>query len=525
MEPLRYIREAGVIENNDSAMRIYRARMKLNMKGVIVKKLKFGLISIGMALMPTWAQAAFVSGSTGADGAFSPTVNTQVVLPPNGILNYTTVNIPSGVTVTFKKNTTNTPVVMLASGNVTIAGTLSVAAGNAASSGAAGNGVLSDDGNPGVGGPGGYDGGRGGMGTLTAAAAGSGGIGLGPGGGSGASPNCLHQDYWGGWNWHCWGGAGGGFGLIGGAAQGNIAKGGAAYGNSQLLPLIGGSGGGGGAGMVYNGGGGGGGGGAILIASSGTVNIAGTVNANGGVGGAIAGVNGGGPGGGGAGGAIRIVATTIAGNGVMDAQGNNPGTEATVDYSKGGAGGSGRIRLEAEVFLRTAGSNPAYTQGLPGPIFIAGLPTLRISSVGGADVPAEPTGNADVTLPSTMANPVAVAFTTTGVPAGNTVKLSLKPASGNEVTATSTQLAGDTTSATASVNINFPNGPSTLQATVTYTITLAMGDALSMYALGERVEKITLASTLGSKESTVTLITISGKEFVVPAGVLAAMPS
>ena len=32
------------------------------------------------------AQAQFSSGSTGADGAFSPTVNTEVVLPPSGIL-------------------------------------------------------------------------------------------------------------------------------------------------------------------------------------------------------------------------------------------------------------------------------------------------------------------------------------------------------------------------------------------------------------------------------------------------------
>ena len=53
---------------------------------------------------------AFDSGSTEADGAFNPVVNTQVQLPPDGIFNFTTVNIPSGVTVTFAKNDTNTPV-------------------------------------------------------------------------------------------------------------------------------------------------------------------------------------------------------------------------------------------------------------------------------------------------------------------------------------------------------------------------------------------------------------------------------
>jgi hypothetical protein len=52
-----------------------------------------------------------------------------------------------------------------------------------------------------------------------------------------------------------------------------------------------------------------------------------------------------------------------------------------------------------------------------------------------------------------------------------------------------------------------------------------MGEALSVYAQGEVVEKITLASTLGTKESTVTLITVSGKEYVIPAALLAAMPA
>ena len=53
------------------------------------------------ALAAASAQAAFNSGSTGADGALSPTVNTEIQLPESGILNYTTVNIPSGVTVKF----------------------------------------------------------------------------------------------------------------------------------------------------------------------------------------------------------------------------------------------------------------------------------------------------------------------------------------------------------------------------------------------------------------------------------------
>lgn len=510
---------------------ITNAEMEFNVKGVIVKKLNISLISVGLALMPTLAQA-FVSGSTGADGAFAPSVNTEVVLPPSGILNYTTVNIPAGVTVTFKKNATNTPVVMLASGDVIISGGLKLIGTDGAATGAAGDGVLGDDGIPGVGGPGGYDGGSGGTGTLTGIAKGAGGSGLGPGGGPGST---SPSNYCSPWAMYCLGGGGGGYGAAGTRGWPNNstsypnygAAGGVVYGSSQLLPLIGGSGGGGGAGDMFTGGGGGGGGGAILIASSGTVNIVSTgwVYAYGGIGGAVAGVGGGGSGGGGSGGAIRIVATTITGNGALNCNAQGAGANATSSYSVGGAGGVGRIRLEAEVYTRTAASAPAHTQGLPGPVFVAGLPTLRIDSVGGTTVPLAPTGNADVTLPSTTVNPVVVVFTTTGVPAGNTIKLSLKPANGAEIVVVSPALVGDATSATASASITLPDGPSSLQATVTYNIVLAMGEALSVYAQGERVEKITLASTLGSKESTVTLITVSGKEFVVPRAVLAVMPA
>ena len=124
------------------------ANIEFNMKGVIVRKLNIGLLSAGLAWMPALAQAAFVSGSTGADGAFSPTVNTQVVLPPSGILNYTTINIPTGVVVTFKKNTLNTPVIILASGNVTITGGINLFGTDGTATGAAGDGVLGDDGPP-----------------------------------------------------------------------------------------------------------------------------------------------------------------------------------------------------------------------------------------------------------------------------------------------------------------------------------------------------------------------------------------
>lgn len=484
-------------------------------------RLKQSLVCL-LAVVPGLG-LAFDSGSTGADGAFSPTVNTEVQLPPSGVFNFTTINIPTGVTVTFRKNAANTPVTMLASGNVTIAGVLDVRGAKGFDAGAAGTGNVGDDGQPGPGGPGGFDGGRGGPATSVHNDR-SGGNGMGPGGGGYGMPfndgqNKLAM------------GAGAAFGVNPAAANCTNPPG-TPYGSSLLLPLIGGSGGGGGAGgQAYAGAGGGGGGGAILIASSATINVTGSVLANGGDGGQSGGDGRGTPGGSGSGGAIRLVATTISGNGAISAAGgatynasgstgsptyticpNNPSTFGTV----------GRIRFEAETITRTAASTPTASVGTPGNLFVAGLPALAISSVAGVAAPANPTGNADITLPASTPNPVTVVFTTTGVPVGNTVKLTVTPAFGAPITALSPALTGTTDSATASVQVSLPAGPSVLQAQTTYTIVAALGDALSTYANNERVERITLTATPG-KPATVTLVTVSGKEFPVPASVLAGV--
>lgn len=76
-------------------------------------------VALGVTLRagPVAAQT-FSSGSTGADGAFNPTVSTTLPLPPDGVFNFTTVNIPAGVTVQFQRNATNTPVFLLATGDV-----------------------------------------------------------------------------------------------------------------------------------------------------------------------------------------------------------------------------------------------------------------------------------------------------------------------------------------------------------------------------------------------------------------------
>ena len=45
-------------------------------------------------------------------------------MPDSGVFNFTTVNIPAGVTITFNRNATNKPLTILAIGDVVIAGTI-----------------------------------------------------------------------------------------------------------------------------------------------------------------------------------------------------------------------------------------------------------------------------------------------------------------------------------------------------------------------------------------------------------------
>ncbi|HEX7047285.1 MAG TPA: hypothetical protein VF275_06925 [Gammaproteobacteria bacterium] len=475
---------------------------------------------LAASLLPL-AAGAHDSGSTGSDGAFNPTVDTVLQLPPDGIFNFTSVNIPVGVTVTFTRNATNTPVVMLASGDIIIDGTLHVNGGWSMPAGAAGDGNLGDDGLPGLGGAGGYDGGRGGESGVQ-----HGGEGHGPGAGQGGS---LYQSCPSGISGMSSGsgGGGGGFGVAGSGHQWvsyhpSVALGGPSYGSEFLLPLVGGSGGGGaGGGVEFNGSGGGGAGGALLIAASGTVRItttSGAIRADGGSSGEASGIGVGGTGGGGSGGAIRIVATRIEGNGAITARGGLNGTAAASQYCNGGDGGKGRIRLEAESFARTANTDPQFSFDEPAPVFIAGLPSLRITRVAGIDAPAQPTGNGDIVLPVDAPNPVIVEFETTGVPVGNTVKLTITPAYGDSSFVVSPALTGSTEQASASVAIEIPAGPSVLFAQTTYTVIEAVGEALSVHTGGERVESVRLSAALNG-ESTVTLVTVSGREVTLPAHV------
>jgi len=445
-------------------------RKGANMKKSCVLTLFFLLVFVSAAY------ADFVSGSTGADGAFNPSTNITVQLPSSGVFNYTTVTIPTGVTVTFRKNAANTPVYILATGDVTIAGNIQVDGQSVVYS----NPVVTT---PGTGGPGGYDGGYGGTTTL------AGGKGLGPGGGGGG-PNSTYST-----------GGGGGFGTAGGSQGANYGAGGATYGSARLIPLIGGSGGGGQAGSTAASGyGGAGGGGAILIASSTNINVTGSITANGG--------NGYGYSGGGSGGAIRLIANTITGTGVISAKGGS--------LSANCKGGQGRIRVEAFTNTYTPGTDPAYTFGQPGSVFPANVPALSMTSIAGVTVPANPTGSyatPDLLLPNTTTNPVTVNIAASNIPVGTTVAVTVTPQLGSS-SSVNTTLTGTNSSSTASANVTLSTQYSNvITAQATFTL------LASLYYENEKIDKVRVATRLDG-ESEAVYITESGRE--IPAALVLA---
>jgi hypothetical protein len=97
--------------------------------------------AIVLAFLVSGSALAFDSGSDGSDGPFNPAVDVTIDLAQAGtgpgtgtyipeqwvvVFNYTTIDIPAGVTVTFDNHPTGAPVVWLATGDATIAGTVSV---------------------------------------------------------------------------------------------------------------------------------------------------------------------------------------------------------------------------------------------------------------------------------------------------------------------------------------------------------------------------------------------------------------
>lgn len=424
------------------------------------RSIPFVVATVLLATSP--APAQFNSGSTGADGALNPSANVTLALPPSGVFHFTTVNVPSGVTVRFTRNAANTPVTMLAQGDIVIAGTLDIS-GSAGGAGSLTGTLLGPNG--GAGGPGGFDGGTGANGVIST----TGGAGLGPGGAGGGTSSGSS-------------GGGGGHVATGGASIGAAAvaaTGGGVYGTAGLLPISGGSGGGGGGAVLgATGFGGGGGGGALVLASSTTISVSGTIRARGGNG--TSGSNpAAGFGGSGSGGAVRVIANTVTGTGTIDVNGGDriggffPNSGG---FFFNGAGSAGRARIES--FTNTAALNfaavpPAtISSSLPSPAVLTNAPTLRISSVAGV-APGIAQGSfatPDITLPAGTANPVPVGITAANIPVGTVVTVTVQGYVGPVSSATAI-LVGTSTSSSAVASVSIPtNEPSVVSASATFTL-------------------------------------------------------
>lgn len=332
--------------------------------------LRAALLGALLLALPAHGQAPvidFKSGSTGALGDVVITNDTTIILPADGILHYKSFALLNRAAVGFVKNANNTPVYLLSQGDVRIEGRIYLSGG----------GSLGERG-PGLGGPGGFDGGRRGVNDLPP------GDGQGPGGGRAGNHAGSNVA----------GSAGSGSFLT--QASNGSTNYGPVYGNAALIPLIGGSGGGGTTGF-----GGGGGGGAILIASDTKISIGSDgshfIDATGGEWGTGGAYNGG------SGGAVKLVAPQITGQ------------LRIFVYNRNGTGGSGRIRLDAIDYSGAQFNhhNPAFALSY-GSMLATGLegalPRLELVSVAGRPLPTNSVATGFILLPNGSAadQPVVV---------------------------------------------------------------------------------------------------------------------
>src|SRR5438552_10007820 len=83
---------------------------------------------LAVILPLTFAEGQINSGSDGRDGALNPTQSITIDMSdhPDGIYQYSSVNIPAGLTVTFKPNAKNTPIVWLVQSDCVISGSISI---------------------------------------------------------------------------------------------------------------------------------------------------------------------------------------------------------------------------------------------------------------------------------------------------------------------------------------------------------------------------------------------------------------
>jgi len=323
---------------------------------------------IACSCLPSWSQS-FTSGSDGSYGAINITTDTILPTPGDGVFHATTVFVASNSVLRFMRNNLNTPIHLLATGTVEIEGKIDVSGGDY-------NGAL-----PGLGGPGGFDGGVGGGSGQIASA------GLGPGGGQpgGYRPQSgvFSENA----------------STTGGSANTNV------YGNALLMPIVGGSGGGG-----IGTKGGGGGGGAILIASTTLIKLDGEILSLGG-----------GPSGTGAGsgGAVRLVTPTILGIGKIDVDQGN-------DLGLSNLNSKGRIRIDTQspvpnsLTIEGSASVGTYMQVLP-----LLLPKLEIIEVAGQ--PVAPNAATMLTIPIGASLVTSIQVKATGFQGLVPVQIALTP--------------------------------------------------------------------------------------------------
>jgi len=372
------------------------------------------LLALALAIAPA-LHGQFSSGSTGSDGALNLTTPGTVVFDPvvmglnpagDNIFNFTTINIANGVTVVMTADVLrNRPVIWLATGNVTIAGTLNLSGANGATISSTNPG---DTRYPAMPGPGGF---TGGVGAYLSSPATNG------------------------------GGYGGGVTTTSSGGSGTYL-----FFSDQLVPLLGGPGGAGG--QVISGrpgGNGGAGGGAIRIVSSTSISISGVINASGGSASGAGGANGGS----GSGGAIHLIAPTVANNGTL-----------TVSDS----GYAGIVKINATTTSGNFGSaviGPLYAPPLP-----VGVSQVKVVSVNGTAAPSDIMASTlapDFTV--STASAVSVNIAAQYIPVGTVVTLYLNSEQGNDTTVTCAALAGTLASSTATcTGATFPQGVVTITA-------------------------------------------------------------
>jgi hypothetical protein len=363
------------------------------------KAMRRTIISASSVLLFAFTVQAqsFSSGSTGSDGALDLTSGDQVVqLPESGVLNYTTVSVPAGRTLTFRRNLRNTTVTMLAQGAVSIEGRIDVSAvGQNYGPFCGFTGIRAP-------GPGGFYGGQVNQ------------PGFGPG--AGATPS--------------------GFGSW--------------IGPLSLVPIVGGSGGAGDPGAL-----GGCGGGAIVIASSVSITQHQTHPSHSGIyanGAADYACGGGGfyfVGGSGAGGAIRLVANAININGKLSACNVNNTNCGVI-----------RLEAPSGSLVFTGSSNPpAGLFPINPTVLPSTAPSLTIVSIAGFPVPSYAGSRFDtydMLLPNQLADPVSMVVHAVNIPVGTQVIVGFVNGSPN-ATSTPGTLSGTLQSSSATATISALN--------------------------------------------------------------------